>query len=198
MPFTPVQGMGDELIQLVLEFQKERDLIKRAKIGDEIFRRIGPEIHLFARATVPESSAADVAQETLMGIARNLHRFAGTTTGQLWAWCLRIARNKASNFYRSRPHEEEFDESSPEELREIAEASGAAKPLSAGDRLDLEAAMTLLELSKPLCREFLLMHFIFGLSYAELAEEYESTYDAVRVRIDRCLEHAQELVGTER
>jgi len=82
-----------------------------------------------------------------------------------------------------------------EELRPLVEASaGTAAPLSPADRHDLEYAMRLLGNSRPECRDFLWKHFVFGLAYGEIGEEQSLSYDAVRMKIGRCLEEVKSLV----
>jgi hypothetical protein len=43
--------------------------------------------------------------------------------------------------------------------------------------------------------DYLWKHFVLGMGYGEIAEERELTYDSVRMKIGRCLEAAQSLVG---
>ena len=57
------------------------------------------------------------------------------------------------------------------ELRQLVEASAHASPISAADKHDLDYAMKLLTASKPECYEYLWKHFVFGLDYAEIAED---------------------------
>jgi DNA-directed RNA polymerase specialized sigma24 family protein len=75
------------------------------------------------------------------------------------------------------------------------ESSAHVSPLSPADRHDLEYAMSLLDNSKPECREFLWRHFVFGLDYAEIAEEQNVSYDAARMKIGRCLDEVKSLVS---
>ena len=81
------------------------------------------------------------------------------------------------------------------ELRQLVEASAQSSPISAADRHDLDYAMKLLTASKPECYEYLWKHFVFGLDYAEIAEDQKLSYDNVRMRIGRCLDEAKSLVA---
>jgi DNA-directed RNA polymerase specialized sigma24 family protein len=68
-------------------------------------------------------------------------------------------------------------------------------PLSPADKHDLEYALGLLIATKPECYDFLWQYFIVGLDYVEIAEAQSLNYNAVRMRIGRCLETAQTLVS---
>ncbi len=67
--------------------------------------------------------------------------------------------------------------------------------MSPADRHDLEYAMKLLTSSKPECHDYLWRHYVFGLAYAEIAEEQNISYDSARMKIGRCLDEAQSLVS---
>jgi len=75
------------------------------------------------------------------------------------------------------------------------DASAQDSPLSPEDKLDLEYAMNLLTASKPECYDYLWKHYVFGLDYAEIAEEQNLQYDNVRMKIGRCLDVAKALVS---
>ena len=117
----------------------------------------------------------------------------GESTKQFWAWCYRIARNKICDHYRGQAADR-LQYVPAEELHRLLDKSAQDAPISPGVRLDLEYAMNVLTASKPECYEFLWQHYIFGLDYAEIAEERTMTYDNVRMKIGRCLDEARRLV----
>lgn len=139
-------------------------------------------------------AADDVLQEVLKAVATALAKFAGDTTATFWARCYGIARNKLNDHYR-RQAADRMQPMPPEELWQLVEASAQTAPLSAADKHDLEYAMQLLTASKPECREYLWKRYVFGLDYAEIAEEKNLSYDNIRMRIGRCLEEAKALVA---
>lgn len=63
-----------------------------------------------------------------------------------------------------------------------------------GLRHDLDHVIKLLTAAKPDCSDLLWKHYVIGLDYAEIAEERQLNYDAVRMKIGRCLEEARSLV----
>ena len=56
-------------------------------------------------------------------------------------------------------------------------------------------AMQLLEKAKPPCRQILWVHYILEWDYQTIAESFGIQYDAVRMRISRCLDLARKLVN---
>jgi hypothetical protein len=54
--------------------------------------------------------------------------------------------------------------------------------------------MKLLTASKPECYDYLWKRFVFGLEFTEISEEQNLSYDAVRMKVGRCLDEAQSLM----
>ena len=72
---------------------------------------------------------------------------------------------------------------------------GSFSTASAIGKHDLEYVMKLLTSAKPECHDYLWKHFVFGMNYAEIAEEQNLKYDNVRMKIGRCLDEAKSLVA---
>ncbi|MBI3867410.1 MAG: sigma-70 family RNA polymerase sigma factor [Verrucomicrobia bacterium] len=184
----------DQLIKLVRTYRLSDGLAERLQLANEIFRLIEPRLRLFVFGALARPAAEDVHQEALKGVAAGLAGFAGSTPGEFWGWCYRIARNKVSDHLRKQAAER-AQLMPPEELMRLVEVSGRDTALSSADRLDLEYALKLLAEAKPECRDYLWKHYILGLDYREIAEEQSLTYDNVRMRIGRCLDEAQSLIS---
>jgi RNA polymerase sigma factor (sigma-70 family) len=184
----------DDLIKLVKTYRLTAGLAERIRLAEEIFRLIGPDLHLFVFSTVPHHAAQDVYQEVLKAVATGLKKFQGDTAKEFWAWCYRIARNKLNDHYRSKAADR-MHPMPPEDLWQMMEASAQTAPMSPAVRHDLEYAMKLLTNSKPECYDFLWNHFVFGLDYGDIAEDRNMSYDNVRMKIVRCLEEAKALVS---
>ena len=120
--------------------------------------------------------------------------FAGHTPSEFWAWCYRIARNQITDSIRKQSAER-AQPMPPEEMRRLVDASARDYSLSPADRLDLEDAMKLLIEAKPECYEMLWSHFVLGFAYGEIAEAKSLEYDAVRMKVGRCLGEAQAIVA---
>lgn len=153
-----------------------------------------PQLRLFLHNRVQPDAAADVLQETLVGIVRGLDGFDGAFDRALWGWCYGIAQRKIADHFRN-PNLTRIAFLSPEEIAETLDASAHASPLAEGERDDLEYALGLLDTAKPECRELLWNHYVLDMDYADIAEANALKYDAVRMRIGRCLEEARSLMA---
>jgi RNA polymerase sigma factor (sigma-70 family) len=184
----------DDLMKLVRTYRVTAGLAERLRLAEDIFRIVEPDLRLFVFNSIRPPTADDVLQEVLKAVATALGKFAGDTTAKFWAWCYGIARNKLNDQFR-RQATDRLLPMPTDEIRELVEASEQSTPLSAADKHDLEYAMKLLSASKPECREYLWKRYVFGLDYAEIAQEQKLTYDNVRMKIGRCLEEARSLVA---
>jgi RNA polymerase sigma factor (sigma-70 family) len=164
-------------------------------LAEEIVRRVRPALWAFVAANCRSDMAEDVLQEVLVAITKNLPSFAGSTDPAFWKWCYQIARNKISNQFR-RHGTQPLAAADEEEIWRAIEASAKDKPLSPGDRVDLNWAMELLRQAKPPCYGFLWEHYILGWDYYQVAKANGLRYDAARVKIGRCLRLVQSLVQT--
>jgi RNA polymerase sigma factor (sigma-70 family) len=109
-------------------------------------------------------------------------------------WCYRIGSNKLHDYYRGKA----ADRIVPiptEELLEMMESVSDETQMSSAVRHDIEYVMKLLTAFKPECHDLLWRHYVIGLDYSEIAEERELEYDAIRMKIVRCLEAAKSLVA---
>ena len=184
----------NHLLKLVNAFQQTTGPVGRLKLAEDIFSIIEPDLRYFVFSHIRGNAADDVLQEVLKAIAVNLGKFTGHSARQFWAWCYRIARNKLNNQFRK----QSYDRSQPmppEEIWQLADATIHSASFTAGDRHDLDFAMRLLATSRPDCHDLLWKHFVFGLTYGEIAMELKLNYDQVRMKISRCLETAKNLIA---
>ena len=184
----------DDLIKLVRTYRVTAGLAERLRLAEEVFRLIEPDLRFFVFSAIQPPVAQDVLQEILKSIATSMKKFEGSSNKEFWAWCYRIARNRLNDHFRKKASDR-LQPMPPEELWQLVESSAQASPLSPADKHDLEYAMKLLTASKPECHDYLWKHFVFGLDYAEIAEERNLNYDNVRMKIGRCLDEAKSLVA---
>jgi RNA polymerase sigma-70 factor (ECF subfamily) len=184
----------EQLIKLVRTYRLTGGLAERLRLAEQIYALIEPDLRFFIFGSIAPQVAQDVLQETLKDIVSSLNKFEGDSPKGFWAWCYRIARNKLNDHFRKQARDR-LQPLPAEELWPLVESSAQASPLSPADKHDLEYAMNLLIRSKPECYDFLWKHFVFGLTYPEIADEQDLTYDAVRMRIGRCLDEARSLVA---
>lgn len=182
------------LIKLVCTYRLTAGLAERLRLAEEIFRLIEPDLRFFVFSAIQPPAAQDVLQEVLKGVTTGMKKFDGGSNEEFWGWCYRIARNKLNDYFRKKATDR-LQPMPPEELWQLVESSAQASPLSPADKHDLEYAMQLLTGSKPECRDYLWRHYVFGLAYAEIAEEQNISYDNARMKIGRCLDEAKSLVA---
>ena len=156
-----------------------------------------PQLRAYVIRRAPAADADDVFQEVLIAIGQGLLSFSGQTDASLRAWCYRIASNKCADALRRRAADRSI-QIDREALWQVIEASAADEPLSPGDRIDLKEAIDLLEAVKPSSSDFLWKRYVLGLDYQEIAAEYGISYDNARMRVNHCLELAQELMRQSR
>jgi len=184
----------DDLIKLVRTYRVTAGLAERLRLAEAIFHLIAPDLRAFVFNAIVPQAAEDVSQEVLISITKSLKTFEGSSNGEFWKWCYKIARRRIYDHIKKR----DSDRLQPlphEELLDLVDASEQAEPLTAADRHDLEYALNLLDSSKPECRGYLWNHYVIGFDYGEIAEEQNLNYDNVRMKIGRCLEEAKSLVA---
>jgi len=183
----------DELIKLVRTYRLTAGLAERIRLAEEIFRRIEPDLRVFVFSSVSHDAAKDALQEVLKAVAVSLKQFKGDTVKEFWAWCYRIARNKLNDQFRKQ-YADRMQPMPPEELWQMMEATEQNAPMSPAVRHDLDYAIKLLTAAKPDCSDLLWRHYVIGLDYGEIAEEQNLNYDAVRMKVGRCLDEVRRLL----
>lgn len=187
------QTFDEELMELVRACRGAAELHERLRFAEEIVVRVGPMLGAFVAGRCPEAATEDVCQEVLIAVAKSVPTFRGKTARQFWGWCYRIASRRVADYLRG-PGNRPVVSLDIEEIRRAVEATAVEQPVFDEDRERLEAALALLAASKPPCVVYLTLHFIEGLDYGELAETFDTTPDAMRMQIQRCLALARELV----
>lgn len=174
------------------EAMDELSLVRRAAHGDhEAYRLIvlAYEARLLAYLTQmlgDGETARDIAQETFLAAYRALPRWtppdprtgATLTAHPLSPWLYRIATNRALSLLRGRPAAARLatDGGSPA-LIDPPDERTAARDL-------LQASLRQLSEEDAAC---LVLHFVAGERYAEIAARLGLTSEAVRKRVSRAL-----------
>lgn len=183
----------DDLIKLVRTFRFTTSLSEKQDLAERIIRDVAPSLYVRIYASLPTDAAQDVFQETLKAVATSLKSFKGDTPKEFWAWCYRIADNKVVDQFRRQGADRVFP-MDPDDLLQMVERDGGDAPLTTQNRLDLEYAMDLLKAASPDCARLLWNFYVIGLDYGDIAEQTNSQYDAVRMKVGRCMEKAQSLI----
>jgi RNA polymerase sigma factor (sigma-70 family) len=162
---------------------------ERNRRGEAIYHLIEKDMRIRVFSTIRAPAAEDVLQEIWKAIFTGIN----SSTGEFRAWCRGIARHKIHDHYR-RHDADRLQPMTPEEVCQLAVESGDNSALSAADWIDLKNAITLLKDLKPECWDFLWDYYIVGLDYDEIAKKRNLTYDAARMKIERCLKRFKSLL----
>ena len=168
------------------ERRPEAVLVERIVAGDEdafseLYQMFAPTINAVVLARVPRDEVQDIVQEVFISAYRNI---AGLKDANLVGpWLIRIARNRAAEFYRNFRASEELDEqiSRPQEKsREAAEILRAIRSLNTA------------------YGETLIMRLVEGMTAKEIAERTGLKPESVRVNLHRGMEKLRESLGVKR
>jgi len=160
------------------------ELAQRAAAGDGaaldgLLRRIQPEVlRRCARFLPHRQDAEEAAQDVLLQVARNIHRFEGRSKFSTWLHV--IIANCSRQTYRALK-------------RRFAEQASAELPLErpdprttsviAGSRIDLLDALEKLDRNKPDLVAPVVLRDICQLEYSEIAEHLGVPLGTVKSRI---------------
>jgi RNA polymerase sigma factor (sigma-70 family) len=183
----------DDVIKLVKNYRITSSAIDSVRLAEQICGTVAPKLSFYIYSAVRPPEAEDLLQETLKGVFTGLRKFAGNSNGEFWQWCHTIARNKMNDHF-GKKRREKLDSMSPEEMIAVVDVAASDRALSVADKIDLQDAMKALAAANPECHNYLWQHFIFGRKYDEIAVEEGLTNDAVRMRINRCLDVANSMV----
>lgn len=158
----------------------EQTLVVRSQLGDEaafgeLLRLHGPRLLQFTRqmlASAPDQ-IDDVTQETWIAIYRGLPSLRDAAKFRPWAF--RVARDRIYREHRRRKLP--FEPLDEKHIGEIAETEADGLPL---DPEELRRGLAVLTSGH---REVLVLHFLEGLSYEDIAGVTSSALGTVRSRL---------------
>jgi RNA polymerase sigma factor (sigma-70 family) len=154
---------------------------------DALYARFEPRLLRFVRSFVGGAHAEDVVQQTFIRMHEQRHKFAsGTRVG---AWIFTIARNMSIDLKR-RPSFSRSSSIDDDNAPELVAQEGKARDPWLSARV-FEAVSALPDAQ----RDVVSLHFIGGLSFAEVAEMLSLKPDAVRARAARAYEELRGTLG---
>jgi RNA polymerase sigma-70 factor, ECF subfamily len=183
-PPAPLTGMDESA-----RFPTEADLVAACRAGrreafDELVRRHYGRIHRLAWAMAGPEGASDLAQETFLAAVRAFPSFRGDA--QVGTWLVSILRNQYTMWLRGRKR------------WKLSALEGEGERLPAPPSSAIEAGVRgILERVKDLPEELrmtLLLFYVDGLKYAEIAEAMECPIGTVRSRLFEARERLKALV----
>ena len=156
-------------------------LIRMAKAGSleafsSLYERYLPIVYSRVRYTVPETDVEDVTQEIFIAVMKSLGSFKGSA--QFTTWLRTLVNRRVADYYRKRNAAE------MELAVDVSEADPSLPGLSIGsdtglsdDRIMLRRALR--RLSEDY-REVLLLRFVEGMQFREIAQERGQSLEATK------------------
>jgi RNA polymerase sigma-70 factor (ECF subfamily) len=166
----------------------DRLLVQAARNGDRrafgaLFERYSAMVHGILLARVSPRFVDDLMQDVFVAA---LERIASVQKADAFGgWLAAIARNRATDFHRTKkPMVELDDEAVP------ASGGGAA-------RLEAERILRAIQTLSDAYRETLVLRLVEGMSGPEIAERVGMTPESVRVNLHRGMKMLRERLGIE-
>ena len=163
------------------------------RFAEALVCRVGPALRQFICAPTRPDLAEDAFQETLLALATRAGQCRARTESEVWKWCYQVARNKMADQWRHAGGAETVS-LEIEAVRRAVEASGGEERISHDEREELEYAMGLLAAVKPPCVDYLWEAFALNSTYVEMGALHGHSASAMRMKVNRCLALARELV----
>lgn len=141
----------------------------------ELYAQTSKKIYrLLRRMTRNSDDAFDLTQSTYLRVFERIDQFDGAS--RLTSWVYRIAINEALQFLRQRRRHES-------RLAKVAKSSTMAGPQESEDvQMDVEEALA--KLSEP-DRALIVLRYIEGLSYTEIAQVLEKPVGTISSGLNR-------------
>jgi RNA polymerase sigma-70 factor (ECF subfamily) len=186
----------------------EAILIEAVKAGDALafetlVKRYGSRIHGHClRLVHDEESSADLSQEVLLRIFRNIHRYQHNFA--FYTWVYRITTNCCIDYLRKRqrqindlaaPLEDDRDSEWPEWESRIPSTLRGPEDVYAGMEMRQTIQGTLNDLP-PSLREVIVLRDVEGYSYQEIAGMLTCSTGTVKSRLFRARSRMKDRLGS--
>lgn len=168
-------------IEAIDERLTDEELVERIKNGnreslDILVEAYLPKVYSRVQTLVPESDAEDVTQEIFLSLMRSIGRFQGGSAFATWFY--RIAMNRVADYYRKIS------------IHRRANLSKEQNPRAFDPREWIDSELELKEALMNLpgkYREILVLRFLEGLSFGDIAKRLGLTYGATKYRYRRAI-----------
>lgn len=180
------------------EFAK---VLARAQRGDEaafasLWLDVNPALVKYLRVVAHELDDEDVAAETWVTVVKGLARFRGDEMA--WrAWVFTTARRRGIDEGRRRTRRRAALVSHMAELADRRRLVSPDPALVVLERMDTQAALTLVAQLSPLQAEVIALRVIAGLDVAAVARLVGCTPGAVRVAAHRGLQRLAQILARQ-
>jgi RNA polymerase sigma-70 factor (ECF subfamily) len=134
-----------------------------------------------------EATAADLVQDTWLAVVNGIRRFR--VGARFEPWLFGIANHKLNDYLR-RLYPKIGGQGSDDEVIDVRPAPNPAS----GPPVDTDLVKVILDRLPAPCKQFLVLHYIEGLSYDEIRARLGlDSIGTVSSRVSRCLKSAQEI-----
>lgn len=161
--------------------QSDEELVLAAQQGDldafnVLYERYLPMVYNRVRFTVPETDVEDVTQEIFIGVIRSLKSFKGDA--QFSTWLRTLTNRRVADYYRSRnPAETELGSDISDADPSLEGLYVSANTGAIDDQIMLRRALRELPESY---QDILMLRFVEGLQFNEIAEERGQSLEATK------------------
>ncbi|HNT23067.1 MAG TPA: RNA polymerase sigma factor [Anaerolineales bacterium] len=171
----------------------DEDLVHAAQQGRQeafnvLFERYLPLVHNRVRYVVPEQDAEDVTQEVFVAAIRSLRSFRGESLFSTW---LRTLTNRqVADYYRRRKPSLGFADTNPrhEDFEEVTALVAENSDNSLEERVALRQALLKLPANY---QEIILLRFVEGLQFNEIAQLQNQSLEATKSTFRRAISALQ-------
>lgn len=171
------------------------ELVRRAQMGNEdafanLYDHFYPIIHRRVWHMVPPTDAEDVTQEVFIAMVKSLKSFRGDS--KFTTWLNALTNYQVANYYRKREHQ-------VHKLTEDTDLTSEQTGLADHEQ-DMRHQEDIIGLRRGLAalpehyRDILLLRFVDGLQFDEIAVELDKTLDATKSLFRRALQALQDEV----
>lgn len=176
--------MSGGVLELFRQYRVAGTLQESERLTVEIVTALRPKLWARVRALSDEGAAEDILQEVWLSLFRSIHRFQGTTEGQVLGFCYAIARNRCADYVRKRSKQPQLP-FSVDEMETALQTAEDSNQVSAPVQTDFNNLFQKLLKLHPEELGCLYDHIFLGKSHQEMAAEYGTSKDAIRMRIER-------------
>ncbi len=171
----------------------DEELVHAAQQGRQeafnvLFERYLPLVHNRVRYVVPEQDAEDVTQEVFIAAIRSLRNFRGESLFSTW---LRTLTNRqVADYYRRRKPTIGFANAYPgrEDFEEVTALVAENSDYSLEERVALRQALLNLPSNY---QEIILLRFVEGLQFNEIAQLQNQSLEATKSTFRRAISALQ-------
>ena len=175
------QGLSDE--QLI-------DLVQQGNRGafSALYERYLPIVYRRVRYRVPERDVEDVTQEIFISVMKSLERFKGDS--QFSTWLRTLVQRRIADYYRRQPNADTMlDEDIGDLSPNLGGLSVGAETGMLEDRIALRRGLRELPAHY---QEIILLRFVEGLQFSEIAQERDQSLEATKSLFRRAMSALRE------